>query len=794
VKTSDRLSVGELYSRQQLREMFGIADQTINTGIFRPAGHESVWLFVTREKDPGMTEYEDRLEGDVLHWQGQLAGLKDSLIAEHQQRGLELLVFYRDAKRQYEDYAFKYEGPFTYESHAGANPASFRLVRDAAALAHAQAAAEPAADVPDAADRGGAREGGELGRGPCLVDVLGALQQSSKESVVADGRLTELQQRMHVPDAIEDWVADRIAAWSDDQDHRPLLIVLSGNAGDGKSELIERLRGRPGVADANVRVIADATHAESPSQSQAARLVEALDPFADTPESSHDSALCVLVAINVGMVIAFFSALEESREASRFAELRGVLFSRLGLSRTSPPQPASWSCEVINLDHRNILGGDGEGLFDGMLERLDPERPQSITSDAAAACADCPVRASCWVRTNLNLMRMPFVRAQLRDLLWKVSLADDIHLSPRNGWDFLYHAITGGPRVSEAEYLSCDWLRQNLPHQPGDVTPEQLALIHRRLLYHGIFEPPHQTSSPANSILGGLARADPIRRSGRQTHVAEGKVRADPRVDGQMLGQLAAEASEPATDGRRPDPLLETLAALTDSLELWRAPDGDGNGTDLAYGVSRRARLTGMPAAVHEEVTDSTAQDFRQLLDAYARWLPGEGAPREVEAFWTDVLIAGVQAMFGLPLDGQTYFRLDTLSPVTRYPAYVPIDLRQSVRLVEDPALDGRASGLDALRYTPRAVHAAIRSGRDEAWPVPIDLQLFRLLRQVIRGYAASSVDLEAFFRLRYACERLGAAGDETEMVFRSLTTARAYRMRREERLTGSTTTFSEIA
>ena len=71
----------------------------------------------------------------------------------------------------------------------------------------------------------------------CPIDVLAQLRQSGRDSVIAEGNVTEMQELMHVPDAIEDWVAERIAPGGSDGRPVPLLIVLSGNAGDGKSDL-----------------------------------------------------------------------------------------------------------------------------------------------------------------------------------------------------------------------------------------------------------------------------------------------------------------------------------------------------------------------------------------------------------------------------------------------------------------------------------------------------------------------------------------------------------------------------
>lgn len=129
VKSSDDLVTGEIYARADLRERFGIQDATINNGIFKPKGHGSVWLFVTKDKTSDRTQYQDTLDGDVLTMEGQTAGRTDHQIAEHAARGDELLLFYRNDKFQYPGAGFRYEGQFEYVSHAGAGPAMFTLRR-----------------------------------------------------------------------------------------------------------------------------------------------------------------------------------------------------------------------------------------------------------------------------------------------------------------------------------------------------------------------------------------------------------------------------------------------------------------------------------------------------------------------------------------------------------------------------------------------------------------------------------------------------------------------------------------
>jgi hypothetical protein len=127
--SSEHLRPGSVYTRKGLAKQFAIGDATINTGVFRPQGHASVWLFVTRNKPPNRPQYQDRLVGETLYWQGQTSGRTDRMIIDHKVAGLELLVFYRDDPNQFADAGFRYEGVFEYAQHTGSRPTSFVLRR-----------------------------------------------------------------------------------------------------------------------------------------------------------------------------------------------------------------------------------------------------------------------------------------------------------------------------------------------------------------------------------------------------------------------------------------------------------------------------------------------------------------------------------------------------------------------------------------------------------------------------------------------------------------------------------------
>jgi len=128
--TSEELTIGSSYSRKELAALFGITDATINTGVFKPAGYNSVWLFITEEKSSDRTQYEDHFAGDDLYFEGQTKGRTDPLIAEHHDRGLELLLFHRRRKDEHPDYAFRYEGTFDFVNSEPGPPTKFHLRRN----------------------------------------------------------------------------------------------------------------------------------------------------------------------------------------------------------------------------------------------------------------------------------------------------------------------------------------------------------------------------------------------------------------------------------------------------------------------------------------------------------------------------------------------------------------------------------------------------------------------------------------------------------------------------------------
>lgn len=103
----DALEIGHLYTRPQLAKLWGYESfHAIARGVLTPKGAGAIVLFVTREKQESLTQYQDFLSGDRLHWEGEKGHRTDNRIANAYSSGDEIHLFYRDVHHT----PFRYHG------------------------------------------------------------------------------------------------------------------------------------------------------------------------------------------------------------------------------------------------------------------------------------------------------------------------------------------------------------------------------------------------------------------------------------------------------------------------------------------------------------------------------------------------------------------------------------------------------------------------------------------------------------------------------------------------------------
>src|SRR5438105_466390 len=92
----DRIAVGNSYDRKELADLWDYAGiEALQRGVVTPRDDNKIIFFVTEEKDVNATQYEDRLVGDTLEWEGPNDHFAEDRIINSATSDDELHLFYR---------------------------------------------------------------------------------------------------------------------------------------------------------------------------------------------------------------------------------------------------------------------------------------------------------------------------------------------------------------------------------------------------------------------------------------------------------------------------------------------------------------------------------------------------------------------------------------------------------------------------------------------------------------------------------------------------------------------------
>ncbi len=587
-----------------------------------------------------------------------------------------------------------------------------------------------------------------------LIQLVGELRPSGQNAVVADVReLAPLQgflrKRLRVKDPLEDWLAARIGRAAGKK-NRHTLVVLAGNAGDGKSHLIEELihhrLDQKDVLRDNVTYIADATHADHPSQSQQERLEGFFAPFAaGAPAPTRRVSL---IAMNTGMVVRFFENAGERHRRGEAAcgdlePLYRALGLRLGLTRGRGPE-LSFDLLVVNLDLRDPMrvAADGSSFFEKMLDRLDPERDDGLLAETWPRCETCPALRLCPVHFNLESLRQPTVRRALSTMVELAALDPEVHLSPRLLWGFLYRIITGG--LERYDLVAGE--------SPCDVVRRRVDESDLRWLLAGHFS--EILSAPAGRpdlpLWNALQPLDPAFSPAPEldrlhTRMGIRKYRDDSEEEIAALG---------GKDGELAGLHLRTLLAPED-LPLSSRRD-----------AAIRRRVFFDESSMKAFSAWGAHREFRVLLAAYMAY--SDGGVRALNDTHKRAL-TGLAEMIakvflrgcGRSLAGRKFLRVSQPHPTSTSHLMVEVEqssfknlfsakkiLQQDTHVLahrDEPEL------LEHLGYRPSLVMLTLAGKR-----LLVDLELYEFLLQVQDGRQPSKRDLAQFEALLFIGEHIG--------------------------------------
>lgn len=137
----DSLRIGAEYTRPELAERWGYASyEAISRGVVTPAKTPFIIFFITEDKQEFLTQYEDRLEDDVLYIEGEEGHRSDQRLVNSTVTQDEIHLFHR--KRHHAP--FVYHGRIflaSYQLSSGDKPSRF-VFSIGETMAHATSAIE----------------------------------------------------------------------------------------------------------------------------------------------------------------------------------------------------------------------------------------------------------------------------------------------------------------------------------------------------------------------------------------------------------------------------------------------------------------------------------------------------------------------------------------------------------------------------------------------------------------------------------------------------------------------------
>ena len=91
------LEFGQAYDRPYLAKLWGYEKfNALSKGVVTPARMKYIILFVTKEKQKTLTQYNDYIDGNMLFWEGEEKHSSDKRVVEANKNQDEIHLFYRD--------------------------------------------------------------------------------------------------------------------------------------------------------------------------------------------------------------------------------------------------------------------------------------------------------------------------------------------------------------------------------------------------------------------------------------------------------------------------------------------------------------------------------------------------------------------------------------------------------------------------------------------------------------------------------------------------------------------------
>jgi hypothetical protein len=321
---------------------------------------------------------------------------------------------------------------------------------------------------------------------PYLDQFLMFYSQSDAGNGLTRGLENALARRTYVPTKLDRELRDAILKGNFQ------LVILTGNAGDGKTAFIQMLEGAAGIAGATVlrpdslgsqfelncrsfRTLYDGSvEPEGPTNQQ---MLTAFfrDFIGDDPATTDN---CLVVAMNEGKLVDFLSHTTAVKWLSRTV-----------LDHLQRGEPLPNGIVLVNLNLRAVVDASlnsTNALFDQILDRY-------VAEEFWTACDACPARHRCPVKFNVDTFRLRsteglsdrdkqgveehnrsalLARSRLKSIFQVLHFRKRIHITVRDLRSFLAFTLFGKH--------TCRQLESEIQHGNSDFTD--------RYYYNAVFD------------------------------------------------------------------------------------------------------------------------------------------------------------------------------------------------------------------------------------------------------------------------------------------------------------------
>jgi serine/threonine protein kinase len=494
------------------------------------------------------------------------------------------------------------------------------------------------------------------------------------------------------------------------------LVIITGNAGDGKTALIQQLERRLEERQQNVERLSsgngsrftirgigfETNYDGSQDEGELSNdevLEKFLAPFARVKELSRVNTGRIL-AINEGRLVEFLADVGRRKQFGFLYDQVDRYFNE----RASHELPDHMI--MVNLNWRSVVSREqGLSLLEAQLEEL-------LKPELWQACTRCDYQSQCMIRYNVLSMGDPAAGAEIRnrlaELVEGVQLRRELHITMRDLRSLLSWLI-----VRDQD---CD----DVARQLSEMQDNASRLNYLGQAYWNLTDP--------EELTGGQDRLVE-----RLHHLDIGQV-PEPGMDRDLHFSDLDQFPWLEMEKRRDDVSLKLLTTISKDLPSMAVHEQEVN-------LQRRVHRLMVRKQYYEGRQKALQRLPYQYLDEFKAVLAGSSSAMQKAQ---DMLIYGISRSEGCRNDTLARKAICLAATTGRDPRYASYRLfDQDLFEIDIPKLGNLAHFLENMpdRFVLRhrnALHSVVA--------LEVSLDLFELMNHIARGFTPSMNDLHGHF------------------------------------------------